>query len=382
VPYRIARGTEFYNRKEIRDVLAYLKLLVNPADDISCLRIINTPTRGIGATTIKRLSIYAAEHGLGLLDAARQVEQVGVSTAPTKKVRAFVTMIDELIDGLDKPVRQVIEDVYRHSGLEASFSRGDEDNRQARANVEELISSAAEFDEEEHDQPLTEYLHQISLVSDIDRFEGDAGAVTLMTLHAAKGLEFPVVFMVGCEEGLLPFVRDEGFESGKNLAELEEERRLAFVGMTRAQDRLTLCSARLRTIRGQRTPQTPSRFVDELDPQALSRDDQTTSTPSRGSHRGGFYDDAAQREQIERFPLSAGKGSLGPTIEYDEIDNPAPPEYEYLKVGCMVRHSKFGLGKLVKLSQPWPDTRAEVLFHDFGRKRLVLAMTHLEMVET
>jgi len=205
IAYRVARGVEFYNRKEIKDVLAYLRLLVNQQDDLSCRRVINTPARGIGSTTLRRLEETAAAGGLSLLAACRQPQEAKLGLAPAKRVRAFAELIDGLSGDLDKPVASLIEDVLTRSGLGDSLVGADEQDRQARANVDELITAATEFDASGEGGGLTEWLHQISLVSEVDRLEGAGGAVTLMTLHAAKGLEFPVVFLIGCEEGLLPF---------------------------------------------------------------------------------------------------------------------------------------------------------------------------------
>jgi DNA helicase-2/ATP-dependent DNA helicase PcrA len=400
VPYRIARGTEFYNRKEIKDMLAYCKLLVNPADDVSCLRIINTPSRGIGQTSQDRLASYAAPAGLCILDATAHAEAAGVGGASLKKVNAFAAMMHELaadIDRADASVSKTLEDIFRRTGLEESLSGSDEDARQARANIEELISTAAEFDEQDHEDsevgPLAAYLHQVALVSDVDRLEGATGAVTFMTLHAAKGLEFPVVFMVGCEEGLLPFQRGPSFPGmDEDIEKTEEERRLAFVGMTRSQTRLAMSCAKSRMVRGRRTPQAKSRFLDELGAETVRVEDLTTSMAELdrsggfrnrmkrargGRRRGGFYDEASQREIIE-----AMDDRLFEDGHRDDVDEPVPPEYAYLKPGCMVRHATFGTGKVVKLSQPWPKTRATVLFHEFGQKKLVLAHTSLDVLES
>jgi DNA helicase II / ATP-dependent DNA helicase PcrA len=385
IPYRIARGVEFYNRKAIKDVLAYLRLLVNPADDIACARIINTPTRGIGATTVNRMQIWAAANETSLLDAARRVHEVELSAGPTKKASAFAGMMADLAADLDRPVRRILEDIYRQTGLEATHSKSDEDSRDVRSNVEELINAAAEFDEEDHENPVLDYLQQISLVSDADHYDSDAGVVSLMTLHAAKGLEFPVVFIMGCEEGLLPFQRDTG-PDGEDLKKVEEERRLAFVGMTRAKHALTLSSARMRRVRGMQTPQQASRFLHELGQADVEREDLTTAPAKPRRFRGGFYgeDDepAGLREAIERFPLSARKQGIAFDEDFaDDDETPIPPEYEYIRPGCTVRHAKFGLGKIVKLSQPWPNTRADVQFHEFGRKRLVLAHASLDVLD-
>ncbi len=373
IPYRIARGVEFYNRKEIKDVLAYLKLLVNPADDLSCLRIINTPTRGIGGTTIGKLREIAASAGGSIFDACRKATAESIGIAAAKKVAAFAELIAAMATVCDGQVRDIVEHVFKASGLEESLRGGDEDSKEAIANVEELISTAAEFDQRTEGGSLAEYLHQISLVSDLDHMDhanGGAGAVTLMTLHAAKGLEFPAVFMAGCENGLLPFVHEQSGFLTSAVRNLEEERRLAFVGMTRAKDELTLTCARYRMIRGRTTPQSPSQFIREIKCDAVTEEDHTTAvTRAFGSHRpkarGGFYEDIEQRAIIEAM----------------EDNAPFPPEYEHLRPGCRVYHAIFGYGAVTKIGpQRWPETRVDVLFEDCGSKRLVLSQTSLELL--
>jgi len=376
IPYRVARGVEFYNRKEIKDVLAYLKLLVNPSDDLSCLRIINVPARGIGQTTVKRLAAAASLRGISVLAACADPSGAGLGNAACKKVEAFVKLIASLSADLARPVREIVEDVYRRGGMEESLGARDEEHRQARANVDELVSTAAQFDESVESGTLVEYLQQVALVSDVDHFEGAGGAVTLMTLHAAKGLEFPVVHVIGCEAGLLPFQRQESNSPGTfgiDSERLEEERRLAFVGMTRAKDELTLSLARSRMIRGMTTPQAPSQFLGEIGTEDVTFEDKTTTegTPAVVSaarreqrRRGGFYADVEERRLIEA------------TADAVQL----PPEYEYLRVGGRVRHSKYGVGKVLSVSREWPETRAEIDFINCGRKKLVLSKTSLELL--
>ncbi|MFP4053525.1 MAG: ATP-dependent helicase, partial [Phycisphaerae bacterium] len=378
VAYRIARGVEFYNRKEIKDVLAYLRLLVNPADDLSLTRIINTPTRGIGNTTVQRLSDYAFAHGESVLQAADHPEDAGVTKAPARKVRAFLELVNRMRAELDRPVSQVVEAVFKISTLEASYG-DDEDARQAKSNVGELISAAAEFEQQMPDATVADFLHHVGLVSDVDRMDGTGGgAVTLMTLHAAKGLEFPVVYVIGWEEGLLPFQRESRW--GGSDVDTEEERRLAFVGMTRAKDELNLTVARARRIRGQMTPQTASPFLDEIGEGNLRSEDLTSQpTFTQRTSGGGFYADQAAREQIERND----DWQMPSPLTYEQADpyeNPVPPEYEQLAPGKTVRHPKYGMGKLISLSQPWPHTRATIHFQEWGIKKIVLERTSLDVL--
>ena len=390
VAYRIARGVEFYNRKEVKDVLAYLRLLANPDDDLSCVRIINTPARGIGATTVGRLLAAAEAGNESLLAACARPAEAGLKAAASKKVAAFSELIASLAGKLDRPVSQVVEAVVTDSGLEAALEEAGEEGKAARANVAELISTAAEFDQEHDSARLIDFLHQVSLVSDVDRFEGTDGAVTLMTLHAAKGLEFPAVFVVGCENGLLPMMRtaSPGGEERGNAA-LEEERRLAFVGMTRTKDELTLTCARHRRIRGMVTPQAASAFLDEIGSECVTFEDLSTAPPAgrvaRRGKGGGFYEDVAQRAAIERAmdAMDTLPGPAGMAPDDEQVPGAAPPpaEYEHLVVNCRVRHPKFGEGKVVALRNHWPETRAEILFDETGAKTIWLKYTRLDVLD-
>jgi len=399
IPYRVARGVAFYGRKEIKDVLAYLRVLVNPADDLSCRRIINTPARGIGAKSIARLDAMAQRAGGGLLAACRRAEEAGLGGKAAGSAAGFARMVDELAGELDRPVRDIVEDVVQRSGLEEALSGDDEEARQVRGNVDELITTAGEFDRASGGS-LADYLYLVSLVADVDHLDGaGGGAVTLMTLHAAKGLEFPAVFMIGCEEGLLPFQRPEQpgeADDARRQQDMEEERRLAFVGMTRAKDELTLLCAKHRMLRGKLRPMAASRFLAELHGEGVRVDDVTSHDVPRSlrrgrRRRGGFYRDADQREAIEAMEDARGRGAEGALAaaesagwnegEPDDEAAAPPPEYQYLTAGCRVMHERFGRGEVVRLSRPWPETRAEVLFEDLGPKTLKLAQTSLELLD-
>ena len=369
IPYRVARGVEFFNRKEIKDVLAYLKLLINCADDLSCLRVINTPARGIGATTVSRLRAFAASAGVPLLEACRRADEAGLGGPAAGRVKAFARLIESLASELRRPAREIAEEAYRRSGMEQAYAGKEEENRQARSNIEELITTAAEFDQGEGGT-LGDYLFQVSLVSDLDHYDGAGGAVTLMTLHAAKGLEFSAAFVVGCEAGLLPFDRSDftGRASREGEADLEEERRLAFVGMTRAKDELVLSCARRRRIRGVDTPRSASPFLGEIAGEHVVVEDLTMparvpAAARKSGRRGGFYADVDERALIEAM----------------ESRSSLPPEYEYLREGSRVIHPKFGRGTVRQVGpQPWPETRVKVDFDRCGAKTLVLSVAKLE----
>ncbi|MEA2708540.1 MAG: ATP-dependent helicase UvrD/PcrA [Phycisphaerales bacterium] len=362
IPYQIARGVEFYNRKEIKDVLAYLRVVANPMDEVSLTRIVNVPPRGIGDTTVKQMQAYAIANGMSLWDAMERVGQItGISTRALNATKQFTEQVrqwrslamggtgDDLLAEQKGLVQRVMEDVVRRSGLEALLRKDKEADELGEGpvqNVNELISSAAEFDRDNAEGTLDEYLANVSLVSDADHMKGAGGAVTLMTLHAAKGLEFPVVAMIGLEEGILPHARARG-----NINELEEERRLAFVGITRAQDHLILSKAQYRTIRGLRERTVTSPFLGEMPQEMLDVVDRTglPGTNERDELRESFLDEADRLTQQFRR-------------------------------GTMVRHPQFGVGRIEDVSGSGQHTRAVVDFTSKGRKTLILQFARLEVV--
>ena len=272
IPYQMVNGLEFYQRKEIKDVLAYLRSSVNPDDEVSLERIANVPTRGISDTTIKFLQAFAVEQGISLWGAMKRAGEVGaLAPRAIASVGAFVQLMEFFgAQVASCSARTAMELVLQKSGLEAAMKKLDPTQENEIPNVNELVSSAAEYDREHPEGTLAEYLAAVSLVSDADRVEGAGGAVTLMTLHAAKGLEFPVVSIIGLEEGCLPHSR-----AREDERELEEERRLCFVGITRAQERLILSNAAWRTMRGKREPTVSSPFLHEMPRDLMEVTDRT-----------------------------------------------------------------------------------------------------------
>jgi DNA helicase-2/ATP-dependent DNA helicase PcrA len=261
VPFRLVRGVEFFNRKEVKDVLAYLRIVFNPADTVSLIRVINEPARGIGSTTVKKLTDRASELGTAVLDVLREVHHFSNIAARTRKsVAQFVSVIDKIAAAAaqDYPVESLIEMVLNETGYRKQFVTSDlEDDQERLANIEELLTVAREFDQTGGNRnngdsllrvpvsSLEEFLEQAALVSDTDALEKDTDRVSLMTLHAAKGLEFPVVYIIALEEGILPHER-----SSEDEKDLEEERRLFFVGITRAEEELRISRAERRNFRG------------------------------------------------------------------------------------------------------------------------------------
>ena len=380
IPYVIARGTAFYERKEVKDALSYLRLVANPSDEVSLRRIVNMPTRGLGDTTLKRIEGWTLDAGVNLFEGlARCGEIEGVSARATAAAARFVAMVR----GWQQQARRhgpellgdLVSTVLRESGLEAKLAGGDEEeDLQRRANLAELVSAAGEWTLPDDERPtegerpeptvldaLRAWLESVALVSDADAIDPERGSVTLLTLHAAKGLEFPFVAMVGLEQGMLPHQRAESSED-----ELEEERRLCFVGITRAEQRLLLTSAACRTIRGITQSTIESQFVSEIPAALFER---------TGLGTGG-------RDRFDDEPTEASEDSFdGPRIEYvEEAARGSGGLASRFPVGSLVRHAKFGLGRIDAVLPRGRATSVRVNFRQTGTKTLVLEYANLERV--
>jgi len=350
VPYQVVRGIEFYNRKEIRDLLAYLKVLVNPADEIALLRIINTPARGLGKVTVDRVRAFAARHGLTLFDALKRTEQITtLGSAAKGKLVAFARLMERLRQQSAEKVAPLAERVLQESGLERSLQGAGQEGQEALENVNELINATAAYDQQTPEPSLTDYLQQIALFSDTDAYEASSERVALMTLHAAKGLEFEHVFVIGLEDGLLPHERGSG-----DADELEEERRLFFVGVTRAKTNLYLSYARYRTIRGQFLRTVASPFLFELGPGYMSPEDEE---PGEKTTFDGF-----------KRPQTSSSAASQSTPKRDS------PEFV---PGQLVRHKTFGLGRVTKFVDMGASSVVTVQFNTGQTKSLLLQYAHL-----
>lgn len=288
IPYTIVGGTKFYDRKEIKDVLAYLRVISNPDDDISLERIINVPKRNIGDTTVEKLAAYATAHGMSLYAAMQEVGYIGLPARPTNAISAFSELLSNLIEMADYlSVTELVEEVLTRTGYRDSLREEKTLEAAARLeNIEEFLSVTQEFEKKSEDRTLLAFLTDLALVADIDSLgdeqeeqapEAAEGQVTLMTLHSAKGLEFPVVFLVGMEEGVFPHSRALFDDT-----EMEEERRLAYVGITRAEERLYLTGAKMRTLFGRTNYNPASRFLQEIPDELLE------GTERSSSQYGGF----------------------------------------------------------------------------------------------
>lgn len=393
VPYVVVRGTAFYQREEIKTALAYLRLVANTDDDVSLLRVVNTPARGIGKAALGALELFAADRGVPVFGAMRLADEVpSLSPRARNAARQFVETVDHwngagsfMGASIPSSLRDLAERVIVESGLEAHYKAAaakNEAEEDRLDNLAELVSSAAEFEEnyDPADDPmqfgaamslgdaeappmlalLRAYLESVALVADADAADPDTGAVTLMTLHAAKGLEFPVVAMIGLEENVLPHSRAHASES-----ELEEERRLCFVGITRAMRHLHLTAARYRTVRGISERTIPSRFLDELGSEHVHVVDRSDSLGGfgPGAGTGERWDEGGGARRVETRDTG---GRAGVPDGLDE--------------GVMVRHPRFGVGRVVSVSGG-ANARAKIDFRAVGVKTLVLEYARLEPVD-
>ena len=261
IPYRVIGGHRFYERKEIKDMLAYLCVIANPSDEIRLKRIINEPKRGIGERTIENASEIAAELGKSMFEVIREADSYQALARSSAKLKAFTDMIGEFIDAADElPLSGLLELILNKTGYIAALRMSDEKAEERIENINELESNLIKYQEEHGDDTdLGEFLEEVALIADIDNFDSDSDAVVLMTMHSAKGLEFPAVFMPGMEEGIFP-----GMQSILNPGEIEEERRLAYVGITRAKRKLYLINASRRIVFGNSHSNRVSRFVEEI----------------------------------------------------------------------------------------------------------------------
>ncbi len=360
VPYKVIGGTRFYDRREVKDAVAYLRAVVNPADEVSVKRVLNTPKRGVGDSTVGRLDVWAASHGVTFTEALRRAEDAGASGRASKGIEAFLSLVDEATDVVADGPGPLLQVVLDRSGYVAELQAEHSIEAEGRLeNLAELVGAANEF------ETVDAFLEQISLVSDTDELDGDESSVLLMTLHSAKGLEFPAVFVIGMEDGVFPHLRSLG-----EPAQLEEERRLAYVGITRARERLYLSHAWSRMLYGSTQYNPPSRFLDEI-PDGLVQSIEGRRRASRREGSGSGWGSSGRdlpsgRDRIVEAalrphpPSSSGADRLG------------------LRLGDDVRHSKWGEGVILHLEGTGDKAEAVVRFPEVGEKRLLLAWAPLE----
>jgi DNA helicase-2/ATP-dependent DNA helicase PcrA len=380
IPYQIARGTEFYARKEVKDTLAYLRILSNPADAVSLDRVINVPARGIGKATVGRLLEFARTRRIAAATAIRSAAETTELKRAKKKLTAFADLLDRLDEKAKGSVAGLVESVLKETGLDKELREQSDPDNDRYGNAMELVNVAALYDGSAEEPSLEDFLQEIALVSDVDSVDPESGAVTLMTLHAAKGLEFPVVYIVGLEDGLIPHERSRDDEHA-----IEEERRLLFVGITRAKEELTLSFARMRMRNGSRSCTFESRFVRDLPLNSLDVLEQPVANPNLGRF-GSRRFDGRRSMSIEEWEAQANRrydDDYSQVPEQDALERAIRNEAAVdprLQEGRLVEHPEFGMGRIQSVQPMGKRTRVLVHFNRAGLKPLVVPPAQLEPV--
>ncbi len=391
VPYKIFGGHKFYDRKEVKDVLAYLSVIANPSDTVRMRRIINEPKRGIGDTTINNASSIADGLGLTFYDVISHANDYPMLSRAAGKLSEFTNLINKLAESLEeKEIQDFFDDVINETGYMQYLELDKETAEERKANVMELLANLLRYMEENDGGTLTGFLEEVALMTDIDNYNADSDSVVMMTLHSAKGLEFPVVFIVGMEEGLFP-----GNQVMYDPSEIEEERRLCYVGITRAKEKLHITNARTRMIYGNTSITRPSRFISEI-PEELT--DSNLNSPQQGyfggfssqksfgsSYGGGYgtkQSSASQRSgfsgtQKSNTSSSAHGFSRGGFSNNTVTKKTEPVKLDY-KVGDTVEHKTFGQGLIINANSVGGDMVLEIAFDNCGTKKIMAKMAKLK----
>lgn len=393
VPYRLVGGVNFYQRQEIKDILAYLKTIDSGRDDLSVTRIVNVPKRGIGQVTLNKLAVYASEHGMRLFQAMEQAEQIPGIGKAADKIKGFVNQImvfRALAKELD--AAELIESILEQTGYLEELEKLEEDKAQAKQeNLDEFQNKAADYYANHDEAALTDFLEEVALVADIDNMDSEADSLTLMTLHSAKGLEFPVVYMTGMEEGLFPSYMS--MNSG-DPGDIEEERRLCYVGITRAMQQLTLTAAKQRMVHGNIQYSAISRFVKELPQEKLDWKEETFGglfkkgpSMTANSLSDSLFGGSSSMSSGSSFSASQGSQTAKKT-NYDNVfdlkyakafSSPKPDSLDY-KEGDRVSHIKFGKGTVLAVEDMKKDYQVTVEFDTAGVKKLFAGFAKLKKI--
>ena len=400
IPYKIIGGLKFYERKEIKDIISYLRLIQNPSDNLSLKRIINEPKRGIGKTSLDKIEVLANQHETSMYEVIKNADQYGLNRVYISS-REFISLIEELRAKKDDLlISELIKQTLKKSGYTQALE--DENTVEAEnriENLEEFLTVAMEFEEESADNGLSKFLEGITLSSDIDNMEETEETVTLMTLHSAKGLEFSVVFLVGMEEGIFP-----GYKSISEQKELEEERRLCYVGITRAKQYLFLTCSKQRTIFGSTSCNPVSRFVKEIPKELLDGYDEAMGDNSESSNLSNLFEDskyswtygsknagtiksyklekqepvmaASKKEDNSNFVFRTAESFL------NSLKKPVGQDVDLSKYGEGVRvfHKKFGEGTISNVEPEGDDLKVDIQFDKVGHKRLMAKFAKLEII--
>lgn len=362
IPYTMVGGTKFYDRKEIKDVLAYLRLLYNPEDSLSLTRIINVPKRNIGATTMEHVAAYAEEQGISLFEALSSTDEIPVTKRARTSLENFAAMIFDLLNDIEgKDVLSLIETVIKQTGYGDMLDKEAEHDPQGESrkeNVGEFLSVAKDYMDSNPDGNLQDFLENVALVSDVDDFESSDSKVTLMTLHAAKGLEFPVVFLVGLDEGLFPHSR-----TLMDPSQVEEERRLAYVGITRAERQLYVTNAVTRTMYGRISAYMPSRFLEEIPPQLM--------------------EDYHRKSAMPQSRTTAVPGKQRVSILTKPVASSLPKKHavtDTFAKGDKVRHKIWGIGTVLDVIGEGTNMQMKIQFPTKGVRQVVVKYAPLEKI--
>ena len=367
IPYKLIGGVNFYSRKEIKDILAYLKTIDNGKDDLAVRRIINVPKRGIGNVSLNKVQSYAESMGMSFFEALEDAEHVPGLGRASIKIQPFVTLIHELRLRLaDMSLEELIEEILDRTGYSQELKEEDTDEAKARLeNIDEFISKAVSYEEGEEHPSLSGFLEEVALVADIDSLEESDNRVLLMTLHSAKGLEFPYVFLAGMEDGLFPSYMS--IAADNPVEEIEEERRLCYVGITRAMKELTLTCARVRMIRGENQYNNISRFIREIPPELLGKKSVVPPAPKvQAPPKDTPYQKAKEAFKTKTFDPNQFK-----VVKADSLD---------YTVGDRVSHIKFGQGTVLEIADGGRDFEVKVEFDNYGVKRMFASFAKLKKV--
>ena len=379
IPYKIVGGTKFYDRKEIKDILAYLKVLINPQDDISIRRIINVPKRSIGDATVNKVQEFASNFELNMWDALCEVRTIPTLTARNvSTIEPFVSLMENLmILSETVPVSVLIESILKDTGYMKQLQDSNEIEDKSRIeNLKELVSDAVDFEKSSEDKSLSAYLEKVSLVQDTDKIEEDDDTVVLMTVHSAKGLEFPVVFMVGMENGIFP-----GNASFEKESEMEESRRLCYVGITRAKETLFMTSAEVRRVFGRTVAYPQSDFINEIKPELK---EYVSSEKANIKARNSFTQSSSYNNphSLRNSLRATGNFTVNNNV-VNPISRDADSQYitnNEATLGRKVVHDKFGVGTIVSVQDSNGDKKLTVAFDKQGVKSLLLSFAKLKMI--
>lgn len=389
IPYKIVGGLKFYERKEIKDIIAYLRLINNTSDNLALKRIINEPKRGIGKTSLDKIQAISEQTGIPMYQIIKEADQYGLSRVYSN-AQGFIEVIEDLISKKDE---YTITELIKHTLKETGYTKALEDENSIEAenrieNLEEFLTVAVQFEEEEADNDLSTFLEGITLSSDIDGMDEEEESVTLMTLHSAKGLEFPVVFLVGMEEGIFP-----GYKSIGEPKELEEERRLCYVGITRAKNNLYLTCSRQRTMFGSTSCNPVSRFVKEIPENMLEGANEIDSEPAnkfKDSNYEWSYGKSGNNGKVVSYKVDIPSSKPEPSFAFKSAESflaklnskaqGNDTDLSKYKEGQRIYHKRFGEGNISKIEPEGDDLKLDIQFDKVGHKRLMAKFANLEII--